>query len=99
MKYLKKMNEIEEEIKKEMEKNNKNGLCLKSKNHVLILFIKGKEKNWRQKILEHSKYNLLNNGIFNETRNCYYPFGKDTKDIAEKNKLEKLFKKWGFRNI
>ncbi len=51
-------------------------------------------------ILKHSRQNFLEDGIFNEKRNCYYP--KDTstnKGIAEYNKLEKLFKKWGFQSM
>lgn len=51
-------------------------------------------------ILKHSRKNFLEDGVFNEKRQCYYP--KDTatnKEIAEYNKLEKLFKKWGFQNM
>ncbi len=32
----------------------------------------------------------------NEKRNCYYPRDVTARGIAEYNKLEKLFKKWGF---
>ena len=38
-------------------------------------------------------------GIYNENRKCYYPSGNSNKDIAEYNKLEKLFKKWGFKSL
>ena len=95
MKEQKTLKEIEEAI--EIEKKKINGLCFKANNHIAILVIK--EKNWKLKILEHSKKNLLNEGIYNEKRNCYYPSGSSNKDIAECNKLEKLFKKYGFKTI
>lgn len=50
-------------------------------------------------ILLHSRNNYINDGIYNYERNCYYPSGKSNKDIAEYNKLEKLFKKWGFKSL
>ena len=50
-------------------------------------------------ILEHSIENFLNDGIYNEERKCYYPIGNSNKDIAEYNKLEKLFKQWGFKSL
>ena len=44
--------------------------------------------------------NLKNGGIYNEERNCYYPTNLfDYKSIAERNKLEKMFKKWGFMSL
>ena len=92
--------DIEKEICFEEENNKKNGLCLNTNNTVLVFFIRGKEKNWRLRILEHSKKNYLDDGIYNEERNCYYP--KELlkyKDIAEKNKLEKLFKKYGLKKV
>ena len=65
-----------------------------------MLILSLKENNWRLKILKHSKKNFLDGGIFIEERNCFYP--KDLtsyKNIAERNKLEKLFKKWGFGSL
>lgn len=59
-----------------------------------------KRKNGNTEILWHSRNNYVNSGIYNEVRNCYYP--KDLsnyQNIAERNKLEKLFKKWGFKSL
>ena len=92
--------DIEKEISKELELNKRNGLLFYTDNLLLTIFLKGKEKSWRLKILEHSKNNYLEGGIYNKDRNCYYP--KDlltNKNISEKNKLEKLFKKWGFKSL
>ena len=92
------ISDIENEISIESKKQN--GLQLNANGITIMLFIKGKEKSWRLRILEHSKMNFINDGIYNEERNCYYP--KDLsnhKNIAERNKLEKLFKKWGFRSL
>ena len=92
--------DIEKEICVEKEKSKKNGLSFKTNNTVLVFFLKGKEKSWRLRILEHSKKNYLNGGIYNEERNCYYPKELlNYKDIAKKNKLEKFFKKYGFKSI
>ena len=42
----------------------------------------------------------INGGIYNAERNCYYPRDTTTnKGIAEYNKLEKLFRKWGFSSF
>lgn len=65
--------DIEKEICLEKENSKKNGLCFKTNNTVLVFFLKGKEKSYRLRILEHSKNNLLDGGIYNEERNCYYP--------------------------
>ncbi len=59
----------------------------------------GRKKCSNIEILEHSRLNYLNDGIYNDVRNCYYPAKNSNKDIAEYNKLEKLFKKWGFKSI
>ena len=94
------ISDIENAIKIEKNKNKKNGLKLNSNNITLILFFKGKEKSFKLRILEHSKINLKNGGIYNEERNCYYPTNLfDYKSIAERNKLEKMFKKWGFNSL
>ena len=94
------ISDIENEIKTEKNKNEKNGLKLNSNNLTLILFLKGKEKSFKMRILEHSRKNLKNGGIYNEKRNCYYPKNiSDYESIVEKNKLEKMFKKWGFESL
>lgn len=62
--------------------------------------LKGKSFNSRNlAILEHSKLNFINNGTYDTCRNCYYPSGKSNKDIAETNKINKLFKKSGFKKL
>lgn len=61
------------------------------------IYLKGKSKNIE--ILEHSIQNFFNDGIYNEERNCYYPSENSNRDIAEKNKIDKLFKKWGLRKL
>lgn len=94
------ISDIEKEIKIERNKNQHNGLKLNNSNLTLILFLKGKEKNFRLRILEHSRINYKNGGIYNEKRNCYYPKDlSESKNIAERNKLEKLFKKWEFKSL
>ncbi len=99
-KILINITDIEKEISKEVEFNKSKGLTLATDKLLLTLFLAGHEKSWRLKILEHSKNNYLEGGIYNKDRNCYYP--KDlltNKNISEKNKLEKLFKKWGFKSL
>ena len=99
-KLLNNIDDIEKEISKEIEFNKSRGLTLSTNKLALTLFIAGHEKSWRLKILEHSKNNYLNGGIFNKHRNCYYPSDLlINKNIAENNKLEKLFKKWGFGSL
>ena len=59
-----------------------------------------KKKSSDSEILWHSQKNFVNDGIYNETRNCYYPKDlSNNKNISERNKLEKLFKKWGFKRL
>ena len=56
--------------------------------------------NYNNAILELSQYHFINDGIFNEERQCYYPKQRSTdKEIADYNRLEKLFKRWGFRSL
>ena len=99
-KILHNIDDIEKEISKEIKFNKSRGLTLSTNKLALTLFIAGHEKSWRLKILEHSKNNYLNGGKFNKHRNCYYPSDLlINKNIAENNKLEKLFKKWGFRSL
>ena len=59
----------------------------------------GDKQNTNIEILEHSRQNFLNDGIYNKERNCYYPSENNNKNIAEKNKINKLFKKWGFGKL
>ena len=70
-----------------------------SKNGIII-GIRGIHHSGNIQILKHSRQNFLNDGIYNEKRNCYYPQNTiNNKNIAEYNKLEKLFKKWGFKSL
>lgn len=48
---------------------------------------------------EHSRQNYLNDGIYINEHNCYYPSGRSTKEIAEINKLNKLFNKLGIKRL
>lgn len=72
------------------------------KNFEISLGIRGigSSRNSNKEILELSRYHFVNGGIYNAERNCYYP--KDTttaRGTAEYNKLEKLFRKWGFSSL
>ena len=94
------ISDIEKEIAKEIEISKRNGITVTSENGILTLFLAGYEKSWRLKILEHSKKNCLEGGIYNKDQNCYYPENLLTnKNIAEKNKLDKLFKKYGLKSL
>ncbi len=60
----------------------------------------GSSSNSNNEILELSRYHYIHNGIYNAERNCYYPRDRTTaRGTAEYNKLEKLFKKWGFQKF
>ncbi len=72
---------------------------LKLSIYKFSVYLRGKGESGNVEILRHSRINFVNDGIYNEKRNCYYPSGKNNKDIAEHNKLEKLFKKWGFNTL
>ena len=63
------------------------------------IYLNGKKQNTNIEILEYSRQNFLNDGIYNKERNCYYPSENNNKNIAEKNKIDKLFKKWGFGKL
>lgn len=66
----------------------------------ITIAFRGKHRSGSIEILKHSRQNFINEGVFNEKRNCYYPkTTTSNKDIAEYNKLEKLFKKWGFKSL
>lgn len=72
------------------------------KNFEISLGIRGvgSSRNSNNEILELSRHHFVNGGIYNEERNCYYPRDRTTaRGTAEYNKLEKLFKKWGFNNF
>ena len=63
------------------------------------VYLRGKGESGNIEILRHSRTNFANGGVFNEQRKCYYPAGTSNKDIAETNKLNKLFMKWGFKSL
>ncbi len=94
-------NEIAEWINtdiKEVEPKTLNSLKLSI--YGITIGIRGIHHSGNIQILKHSRKNFVNNGIYNEKRNCYYPKNtNNNKDIAEYNKLEKLFKKWGFKSL
>lgn len=72
------------------------------KNFEISLGIRGvgSSRNSNKEILELSRHHFVNGGIYNEERNCYYPRDRTTaRGTAEYNKLEKLFKKWGFNKF
>ena len=72
------------------------------KNFEISLGIRGvgSSSNSNNEILELSRHHFINCGIYNEERNCYYPRDVTTpKGTAEYNKLEKLFRKWGFQKF
>ncbi len=71
-------------------------------NYNISLQIKGvgSSNKSNETIIELSRYHFLNDGIFNQERQCYYPEEKESsKGIADYNRLEKLFKKWGFKTL
>ena len=72
------------------------------KNFEISLHIRGvgSSGNSNNAILELSRQHFVNGGIYNGERNCYYPRDRTTpKGTAEYNKLEKLFRKWGFSSF
>lgn len=70
------------------------------KNYSISLHIRGCGTIGNEKILELSRHHFVNGGIYNAERNCYYPRDVTTaKGTAEYNKLEKLFRKWGFSSL
>ena len=72
------------------------------KNFEISLGIRGvgSSRNSNKEILELSRHHFVNGGIYNEERNCYYPRDRTTaRGTAEYNKLEKLFRKWGFSSL
>lgn len=73
---------------------------LKLSKYGITIGIRGIHHSGNTQILKHSRQNFLNNGVYNEKRNCYYPQNTiNNKDIAEYNKIEKMFKKWGFKSL
>ena len=72
------------------------------KNFEISLGIRGvgSSGNSNKEILELSRHHFVNGGIYNVERNCYYPRDRTTaRGTAEYNKLEKLFRKWGFQRF
>lgn len=89
---------IETNIKRKVNPRTLNKLHLSI--YCVSVYMRGTNHSGNVNILKHSRNNFLQDGIFNEKRNCYYPKDITTnKGIAEYNKLEKLFKKWGFKSI
>lgn len=75
---------------------------LNLRSYIVTLYVKGtgSAKRSNHIIVELSRFYYLTDGVLNEQRQCYYP--KDTKSsqgIAGFNRLEKLFKKWGFESL
>lgn len=75
---------------------------LNLRSYIVTLYVKGtgNAKRSNHIIVDLSRYYYLTDGVFNEQKQCYYP--KDTKSsqgIAGFNRLEKLFKKWGFESL
>lgn len=72
------------------------------KNFEISLGIRGigSSRNSNNEILKLSRHHFVNGGIYNAKRNCYYPRDRTTaRGTAEYNKLEKLFRKWGFQKF
>ncbi len=73
---------------------------LKLSKYGITIGIRGIHHSGNTQILKHSRQNYINDGIYNENRKCYYPKDRtNNKNIAEYNKLEKMFKKWGFKSL
>lgn len=75
---------------------------LNLKSYIVIVKIRGVGNSRRSNrvIVELSRYHYINDGIFNEERQCYYPKeNKSNKGLADYNRLEKLFKRWGFKSL
>jgi hypothetical protein len=91
-KRLDKIEDIEQMIKEE--ENKQRGLKFTTGNVTVIFTLPRRQKSFKQQILEHSRKNYYEGGIFNEKRNCYYPKDREGyKNEAEYNKMEKLFRK------
>ena len=97
-KRLDKIEDIEQMIKEEESKQR--GITLYANGIKITLSPAKKGKSFKLQILEHSRKNYYEGGIFNEKRNCYYPKNiKFNKNVDEYNKMEKLFKKWEFSYV
>lgn len=92
-KRLDKIEDIEQMIKEEESKQR--GITLYA-NGVKMTFTPAKKgKSFKLQILEHSRKNYYEGGVFNEERNCYYPKAVDNyRGASARHKLEKLFEKW-----
>lgn len=97
-KRLNKIGDIEQMIKEE--ENKQRGITLYANGVKITLSPAKKGKSFKLQILEHSRKNYYEGGIFNEKRNCYYPKNREGyKNESKYNKLEKLFRKIGMYNI
>ena len=91
-KRLNKIGDIEQMIKEEESKQR--GITLYANGVKITLSLAKKGKSFKLQILEHSRKNYYEGGVFNEERNCYYPKKIESYNgEAEKNKIEKLFTK------
>lgn len=75
---------------------------LKLNSYISSLRIRGVGNSNRcnETIIELSRYNYINDGIYRTERGCYYPKEtKSNKGKADYNRLEKLFKRWGFKSL
>ncbi|MCR5146705.1 MAG: hypothetical protein K6B70_05120 [Clostridia bacterium] len=60
----------------------------------------GNSNRCNETIIELSRYFYINGGIYRTDRGCYYPKeNKSNKGKADYNRLEKLFKRWGFESL
>ena len=83
----------------EVEPTNLLSIC--NSKYVCSIEIKGRKDalGCYEELLEHSRENYLNGGVFNEERYCYYPKGDNYQQQCEINKLEKLFKKRNYKSL
>ena len=92
-KRLDKIEDIEQMIKEEESKQR--GITLYANGIKITLSPAKKGKSFKLQILEHSRKNFYEGGVFNEERNCYYPKETESyKGEAERNKMEKLYRKY-----
>ena len=72
---------------------------LKNYSYTLSIGGSGSARRSNGEILRHSRRCFIAGGEFNEDRQCYYPKGDSPQEVAERNKINKLFQKWGFKSL